>query len=79
VPPFQNQTATVRLAGQSVDSLSVPGISLGPDQIATAYAIGVAGSTTTPPAALLCLDNAPPLGPFAACTTAVAPGTPQPE
>jgi hypothetical protein len=79
VPPFQNQTATVRLAGQSADSLSLPGISLGPDRIATAYAIGVPGSTTTPPAALLCLDNAPPLGPFAACTTAQAPATPQPE
>jgi len=61
-----------RLANQSTDALVVPSVTLNPNAIGTAFAIGgKTGASTNPLRVLLCGDNAPASGLLAAC--AIAP------
>ena len=57
VPP-RPLPVTARLAGSTTDALTVPSVTLGAGQIATAFAIGgKSGSATNPLRVLLCDDR----------------------
>ncbi len=65
-------TATVaaRVANTTTEPLAIPNVSLAAGQIATAFAIGLLGSTKTPLSVLLCTDNATATSLLASCTVA---------
>jgi len=60
-----------RVAGTSSDALMIPNVTLGANAISTAIAIGgKTGASTNPLQVLLCSDNAPGSGLYAACAVA---------
>lgn len=65
-------TATVaaRVANTTTEPLAIPNVSLAAGQIATAFAIGLLGSTKTPLSVLFCTDNATATSLLASCTVA---------
>jgi len=69
--PLTNVTLSARPTGTTTDALVIPGVSLAAGSTATAFAIGILGSTPTPLKVLLCGDNAAPTGELSTC--AVAP------
>jgi hypothetical protein len=69
VAPF-TAPISARLAGSTADALTIPSVTLGAGQIATAFAIGnKTGSTTNPLRVLLC-DDRKSAGLLSACATA---------
>lgn len=65
-------TATVaaRVANTTTEPLAIPNVALGANQLATAFAIGILGSTHTPLSVLLCADNTASTSLLATCTVA---------
>jgi hypothetical protein len=65
------QAVTARLAGAASDALTVPGVTLEPGTITTAFAIGgKTGDPHNPLRVLLCGDNRPVDGLLTSCTIA---------
>ncbi len=73
--PIAGAEISARPHGTFQDALSIDPASLPANAIASAYAIGIIGSTTTPLRVLLCVDNAPPVGLLTSCS--VVGGTPE--
>jgi uncharacterized protein DUF4397 len=75
VAPITGAEVSVRPHGTFADALAIKPASLPAGAIATAFAIGELASTTTPLRALLCIDNAAPMGLLSSCS--VVGGTPE--
>jgi hypothetical protein len=73
--PLTNVEISARAHGTTADVLAVKGANLAAGSIATAFAIGKIGNTTSPLKVLLCSDNAAPTGALTTC--AVVGDTPQ--
>ncbi|MFT3694560.1 MAG: DUF4397 domain-containing protein [Kofleriaceae bacterium] len=64
-----SSTVAARLAGDHNDALVTPAVTLAPNMIATAFAIGgKTGAATNPLAVLVCVDSAAPAGLLASCS-----------
>ena len=62
---------SARLANASNDALTIPSVTLASEGVFTAFAIGgKTGASTNPLSVLLCSDNAPANGLYAACAVA---------
>jgi len=62
---------SARLAGALTDALTIPSVTLAPNSVATAIAIGgKTGTHSNPLQVLLCGDTAPANGLLSACTVA---------
>jgi hypothetical protein len=72
--PLMNAEISARAHGTTSDVLSIKGANLAAGTIATAFAIGKIGNTTSPLQVLLCDDNAAPVDNLAACS--IVGGTP---
>jgi len=66
--PLTGVTVAARVTGTTTDALVVPGVSLPASASATVFAIGIIGSSSSPLAALVCVDNAPAVGGLTPCT-----------
>ena len=67
-PPIPGVEISARAFGTTTDALSINPAVLPSGAIATAFAIGELGSTTTPLRVLLCVDNAAPSGILSQCS-----------
>jgi hypothetical protein len=67
-PPLSATELSARAHGATTDALIIASASLPAGAIATAFAIGKLGSTTTPLAALLCVDSAAPTAGLSSCS-----------
>ncbi|MET0592663.1 MAG: DUF4397 domain-containing protein [Polyangiaceae bacterium] len=66
--PLTNAEISARANGTTTDVLAIKGANLAAGTIATAFAIGKIGNTTSPLKVLLCADNGAPNGNLAACS-----------
>ena len=73
--PLDGAEVSARPHGTLADALSIKPTALPAGAIATTYAIGLPGSTTTPLRVLLCVDNAAPDGLLTPCS--IVGGTPE--
>ena len=68
--PLSGVTLSARATGTTADALVIPGVSLPAGAVASAFAVGVLGSASTPLAVLLCVDTADPVGALSSCSLA---------
>ena len=66
--PLSSVTLSARATGTTADALIIPGVSLPSGGVASAFAVGVLGSASTPLALLLCVDTAGPVGALSSCS-----------
>jgi Domain of unknown function (DUF4397) len=71
--PLAGVDLSARVHGALDDVLSIDPASLPAGAIATAFAVGKIGSTSTPLRVLLCVDNAPPNGALSSCSLVGGP------